>query len=125
LENIMDFGNKKNKGKKKDQQKKMTLAAFGPWIKDKCGAEYVIRDERVDCVASIDHIEPGCFAALYVMDSPDGLEVFELTNNYSNKTDAWEAIQYNEDTYPPEIFEEWVGQQYITDKNATVERLEF
>ena len=50
----MEFGNPKKKGKKKDQPKKMTLAAFGPWIKEKCGAEYMIHAERVDCVASID-----------------------------------------------------------------------
>jgi len=103
----------------------MTLAAFGPWIKDKCGANYIIRDERVNCVANINHIEPGQFAALYVMQSNEELEAFELTGYYPNQFEAWEALETNQDTYPPVLFEEWVGQQYITDKNATVEKLEF
>ena len=57
------------------------------------------------------------------MPAPEGLEIFELTDYYPSQAEAWEALQSNADTHPPEIFEDWVKQQYITDKNATVERL--
>ena len=123
-DNIMDLEDMEDLDAKDDKSKKMTLAAFGPWIKDKCGANYINRDERVDCVANINHIEPGCYAALYVMESNEELEVFELTDYYPNKTEAWQALESNAEIYPPVLFEEWVGQQYITDKDATVERLE-
>lgn len=123
-ENIMDSAEPETLEPQKKKPKKMTLAAFGPWIEEKCGAEYMIRNERVDCVANIDHIEPGRYAALYVMRSNDDLEVFELTDYYPSRTEAWEALQHDADTYPPEVFEDWVKQQYITDKSATVERIE-
>jgi len=58
------------------------------------------------------------------MQSNDDPEVFELTNYYPSRTEAWEALQHDVDTYPPEVFEDWVTQQYITDKSATVEKIE-
>ncbi len=124
MQNLMEFSNPKKKRQQKDQPKKMTLAAFGPWMQEKCGAEYMIRDERTDCVASINHIEPGCYAALYAMPSPEGLEIFELADYFPSKTEAWEALQCHAETYLPVLFEEWVKEQYITDKNAVVEKLE-
>ena len=69
--------------------------------------------------------QPGCYAALYAMSSPEGLEVFEMSDYFPSRTEAWEALQHDSETYPPEVFENWVKQQYITDKSATVERLVF
>jgi hypothetical protein len=124
LDDLEEYEDLEEQNPEDNKPRKITLATFGPWIEEKCGAEYMNRDERVDCVASINHIEPGSFAALYVMESNDNLEVFELTDYYPNRQEAWEALQHNADSYPPEIFEDWVKQEYITDKNARVERLE-
>lgn len=107
-----------------DKQKKMTLQQFGPWLQEKAGAEYKSDKARTDCVVSIDHVEPGCFAALYVMNSVDGLMVVELADTFDNEAAAWEALGNNTETYPPVLFDDWVGQQYLTDKSASVEKLE-
>ena len=109
----------------KDKQKKMTLQQFGPLAAKKAGAEYKSDKARTDCVASIDHIEPGCFAALYVVNTVDGLMVVELADTFDNEAAAWEALANKEETYPPVLFDEWVGQQYLTDSEAKVERFEF
>jgi hypothetical protein len=37
---------------------------------------------------------------------------------------AWEALGNKEETYPPVLFDGWVGQQYLTDKTARVEKFE-
>jgi len=108
----------------KDKQKKMSLQQFGPWLQEKAGAEYRSDKARTDCVASIDHVEPGCFAALYAVNSVDGLVVMELAETFDNEDAAWEALVNNAETYPPVLFDDWVGQQYLTDKTAKVERFE-
>lgn len=113
------------KNKAKDKQKKMTLAEFVPWLYETTGAEIINNSGRTDCVVSIDHIESGCFAALYVRTSDQGLAVFELPGCFKNKDDAWLALSDDAETYPPEIFEDWVVHQYLTDKTARVERIEF
>ena len=99
-----------------DKQKKMTLQQFGPWLQEKAGAEYKSDKARTDCVVSIDHVEPGCCAALYVMDSVDGLMVVELADTFDNEAAAWEALGKYTETYPQVLFDDWVGQQYLTDK---------
>lgn len=124
MDNTLVFRIQEDLNLKKNQPKKITLAAFGPWIHEQCGATYKITRERVECVADISHIEPGCFAALYTMRADEGLEVFELCDHYRREADAWEALENLAEAYLPVIFEEWVGQQYITDRGATVERLE-
>lgn len=108
----------------KDKQKKMTLQQFGPWLQEKAGAEYRSTKGRTDCVVSIDHIEPGFFAALYAVNSVDGLVVAELTENFSDRAAAWEALDNDGETYLPVLFDDWVEQQYLTDREAKVERFE-
>ncbi len=109
----------------KSKQKKMTLQQFGPWLQEKAGAEYRSEKDRTVCVASIDHVEPGCFAALYAVNTADGLMVVELAGSFTSEAAAWEALAGESDTYPPVLFDEWVRQQYLTDKTARVERFEF
>lgn len=46
---------------------------FGLWIEEQAGAQCRQGKGRTDCVINIKHIEPGRFAALYVVDSPTGL----------------------------------------------------
>jgi len=119
LESVKNGGNKM-----RDKQKKMTLQQFGPWLQEKAGAEYRGAKDRTDCVTSIDHIEPGCFAALYAVNSVDGLVVVELAENFSDPAAAWEALANDQETYPPVLFDDWVEQQYLTDREAKVERFE-
>ena len=109
----------------KDKQKKMSLQNFGPWLQEKAGAEYKSDKGRTDCVVSIAHVEPGCFAALYAVNSVEGLVVVELADNYNSEAAAWKALANDADTYPPVLFDDWVGQQYLTDREAKVERFEF
>ena len=109
----------KNDGKKN----KMTMERFGPWLQEKTGAELKELPGRMECVVNIDHIEPGCFAALFVMPASRWLMVFELCGWFQNAAAAWQGLANREATYPPLLFEEWVGQQYLTDRGATVERL--
>lgn len=109
--------------KAKEKKNKMTLAVFVPWLQEKTGAGIRNLKDRTECVVSINHINPGCFAALYVIPSTDGLEVFEMTDHYESEAAAWQALTDNNETYPPVIFEEWVVNQYLTDRNAKVEQL--
>lgn len=109
----------------KDKQKKMTLQQFGLWLQEKAGTEYRNDKARTDCVVNIDHIEAGCFTALYAVNSVDGLAVVELADCFSSEAVAWEALASDGETYPPVLFDDWVGQQYLTDKTARVERFEF
>ena len=109
----------KNDGKKN----KMTIERFGPWLQERTGAELKELPGRMECVVSMDHIEPGCFAALYVVPKSGGLLVFELCGLFPDAAAAWQALADRDETYPPLLFEEWVSQQYLTDRNATVEKL--
>ncbi|MBP1761172.1 MAG: hypothetical protein H6Q64_714 [Firmicutes bacterium] len=102
---------------------KMTMAGFGPWLQEKTGAELKELPGRTECVVSIDHIEPGCFAALFVVTATNGLKVFELCGWFPDTAAAWQALACHGETYPPLLFEEWVTQQYLTDRKATVEKL--
>lgn len=108
----------------KDKQKKMTLQQFGPWLAEKTGGEHRSNRDRCDCVVSIDHVEPGKFIGLYAANSVDGLAVVELAGNFSSAADAWQALASDGETYPPVVFEDWVAQQYLTDREAKVERSE-
>lgn len=102
---------------------KMTAKQFGLWIEEKAGAEYRLGPGRTDCVISIDHIEPGNFAALYAVDSSTSLLVVELADTFASQAAAWLALQdENSQAHPPSLYTEWVGEQYLTDKTAQVER---
>ncbi len=107
-----------------DKQTKMSLQQFGPWLQEKAGAAIKTMTDRTDCVVSIDHIEPGSFVALYAVNSADGLVVVELAAYFNSESAAWEALANGEETYPPVPFNDWVEQQYLTDREAKVERLE-
>ena len=107
-----------------DKPGKMTLQKFGPWLQEKTGAEIRVTGKRTDGVLGIDHIEAGGFAALYAVGSANGLMVTELAGYFNSKAAAWQALDNDDDTYPPLVFEEWVEQQYLTDREARVERLE-
>lgn len=108
----------------KDKQKKMTLQQFGPWMQEKAGAELKTYPGRTDCVVNISHIEPGCFAALFACNTAEGLAVVELAEHYGSEAAAWEALANEAETFAPVLFDDWVGQQYLTDREAKVERFE-
>lgn len=107
-----------------DKPGKMTLQQFGPWLQERTGAEIRATRDRIDGVLDIDHIEPGSYAALYVVNSANGLMVIELAGYFNSAAAAWEALNNISESYPPLIFEDWVEQQYLTDREARMERLE-
>ena len=108
-----------------DKQTKMSLLQFGPWLQEKAGAEIRTTIDRTDCVVSIDHIEPGSFVALYAVYWANELVVVELAGYFPSAAAAWEALANNCETYLPVLFEDWVEQQYLTDREARVERFAF
>jgi hypothetical protein len=107
------------------QKSKMTIQQFGPWMEEKAQAEYRRENNRLNCVVSIDHIEPGKFVALYAVPSNSSLLIIELASSFNSKAEAWEALANGSETYPPLFFNDWVNQQYLTDREAKVERFEF
>lgn len=102
----------------------MTTHQFALWMEEQAGASCRVYPGRTECVIDIGHIEPGRFAALYAVDSSTGLLVVELADNFVSETDAWRAIEAESSpALPPRFYDEWVGEQYLTDKNAQVEHL--
>ncbi|MEN6384719.1 MAG: hypothetical protein ABFD79_05940 [Phycisphaerales bacterium] len=103
---------------------KMNAQQFAIWMEEQAGASCRVYPGRTECVIDIGHIEPGRFAALYAVDSSTGLLVVELADSFANETEAWGAIETESSpALPPRFFDEWVGEQYLTDKNAQVEFL--
>lgn len=111
------------KENKQTKTNKMTLARFGPWLQDRCGVQLHELAGRLECVISIDHIEPGCFAALFAVPGSGGLLIFELCDRFPGEAAAWQSLADHGETYPPLLFEEWATQQYLTDRTATVKNL--
>lgn len=105
-----------------DNAKNMNLQQFGSWLQEK--AEALVRSgpDRLDCVVSIDHIEAGSFLALYVQRTARGLAVTELAGYFPDADSAWHAIERQDESYPPVPAAEWMEQQYITDRQARVEK---
>ena len=104
---------------------KMSAKQFGLWIEEQAGAKCRLEAGRTDCVINIDHIEAGRFAALYAIDSSTGLLVVELADSFASEAAAWQALQdESSPAHPPRFYTEWVGEQYLTDRTAQIERLE-
>ena len=106
-------------------KKKMSAQQFGLWIEEQANAQCRPNKSRMECVLNIDHIEPGRFAALYAVPSSTGLLVVELSDSFISEAKAWQALDdESSPAYPPKFYKEWMGEQYLTDKSARVERLE-
>jgi ribosomal protein L31 len=53
------------------------------------------------------------------------LLVVELTESFASEDQAWQSLQdVSSPAHPPRFYTEWVGEQYLTNKTAQVERLE-
>lgn len=103
---------------------KMNVHQFALWMEEQAGASCRISPGRAECVTDIEHIEPGRFAALYAIDSSTGLLVVELEDSFANEAEAWTAIETESSpALSPRLYEEWVGEQYLSDRSAQVERL--
>ncbi|MEQ8235192.1 MAG: hypothetical protein ABRQ23_00265 [Syntrophomonadaceae bacterium] len=76
-------------------------------------------------VIDITHIEPRHFAALFAVPSPSGVKVIELAEYFPSEAAAWAALQdESSPTHPAVPVVEWMREQYLTDKNARVEKLQ-
>lgn len=103
---------------------KMNAQQFALWMEEQAGASSRTSPGRTECVIDIEHVDPGRFAALYAVDSATGLLVVELEDSFANEAEAWKAIETeNSPVLSPRFYDEWVGEQYLTDKSAQVERL--
>lgn len=105
--------------------KNITPSKFAKWLRNNTDCEArVRRGERVEAIVYADHIEPGkCVPLLAEMDDED-LMITEFTNDYYYPQAAQRAIDKKEDSYPPVPFYEWVQNQYLTDKNVKITKIE-
>ncbi|MEQ8200390.1 MAG: hypothetical protein ABRQ24_03090 [Syntrophomonadaceae bacterium] len=103
---------------------KMTLAEVKAWLEEQ-GALCRVDRYRIKCVADIDHIRPGHWAAFYLPLEARENSVVELTDRYPSQTDAWQALEdHGFRAHRAQPFKVWLTEQYILDRNAKVERLE-
>lgn len=103
---------------------KMDLALFRAWMEEQ-GAACVWDGKRLNCIIAIDHIEPGLWAALFAVQTVQGLMVTELGDYFITEEEARKALEDSySSTLPAQVFKDWVTGQYLTDKAATVEKLE-
>jgi hypothetical protein len=103
---------------------KMTAKQFALWMEEQTGASCRSFPGRTECVIDIGHIESGRFAALYAVDSSTGLLVVELADSFASEAEAWRAIETESSSaLPPRFYDEWVKEQYLTDRSAQVEQL--
>lgn len=103
---------------------KMNAHQFALWMDEQAGASCRVTPGRTECVIDIGHIEFGRYAALYAVDSAIGLLVVELEDSFANETEAWRAIETESSPLlSPRVYDEWVHEQYLTDKSAQVECL--
>ncbi len=103
---------------------RMNMVQFRSWLEEQ-GAWCEMDGRRLNCVIDIDHIEPGLWAAITAVQTSQGLTVTELVDYFSSAEEAWDALddRYSP-AFPPQLFKDWVGEQYLTDKKAAVEKLE-
>ncbi len=102
----------------------MNILHFKVWIEAK-GATCRLGRAKLDCILNVDHIEPGLWAALYAQQTPDGLVVAALSDYFATPKAAWQALDDPASpSQPPRPFPDWAGEQYLTDRNAGVEKLD-
>jgi hypothetical protein len=103
--------------------KNITLPKFIDWIKTNTNCEVRINQKRLEIVVFADNIEKNkCVPLIAYMDG-NHLMIAELTDDYYNPQDAWQALEENATTYSPVLFYDWVKDQYLTAKNVKVERI--
>ncbi|MEQ8201069.1 MAG: hypothetical protein ABRQ24_06590 [Syntrophomonadaceae bacterium] len=103
---------------------RMNILYFKIWIEEK-GASCRLGKAGLNCVLSVDHIEPGLWAALYAQQTPQGLMVAELSDYFATSEAAWQAVEDPASpTEPSRLFRDWEGEQYLTNRQARVERLD-
>jgi hypothetical protein len=103
--------------------KNITLPKFIDWIKANTNCEVRINQKRLEILVFADNIEKNkCVPLIAYMDGSH-LMISELADDYYRPQDAWQALDNNADTYPPESFYEWVKDQYLTAKDVKVERI--
>ncbi len=105
--------------------KNITPAKFAKWLKRNIDCEAIVRrGERVEAVVYADHIEPGKCVPLVAEMDDEILMITEFTNDYYYPQAAQRAIDKREDAYPPVPFYDWVQDQYLTDKNVKIIKIE-
>ena len=104
--------------------KNINLAKFVQWLKKNTDCQVKINAQRVEAVVFANHIEPGRCVPLVAEMDDDVLEITEFSVDCYNPRTAQAAIDSGEDAYSPVPFYEWVQDQYLTDKDVTVEKVE-
>jgi len=106
------------------KSKNLNIQQFKAWIEEK-GAICRVEKGRLECLIDIDHIEVGHHAALYAVPTPSGVGVVELAEYFATEIAAWQALQDDESpAHAARPCSEWMREQYLTDKNARVQKLD-
>lgn len=103
--------------------KNITLALFIDWIKANTNCLIRVKQKRLEIVVKADNLEKGrCVPLIAYMDN-DCLMITELAHDYYSPDEAWQALDNNAPSYPPEPFYDWVQEQYLTARNVKVEQI--
>lgn len=103
---------------------KMNILYFKVWIEAR-GAVCRLGPGGMDCLLAVDHIEPGLWAGLKAIQKARELMIVELSDYFSTPEEVWKALDDPASSAEaPRRFEEWVGEQYLADPQARVEKLD-
>ncbi|HZJ83997.1 MAG TPA: hypothetical protein VFD02_00455 [Syntrophomonadaceae bacterium] len=103
--------------------KDINIAKFIDWIKTNTKCQVRINQKRLEIVVEADNIEKGLLVPLIAYMDGNTLAIIELTQEYYEKDQAWQALETSAPAYAPVPFYDWVKDQYLTSKNVKVERI--
>lgn len=110
--------------RKNNAKNNLTLEEAKAWLEEQ-GAICQVDRYRLKCVAEIDHIRPGYWAAFYLPLETKEVSVVELADRFPGENDAWQGLEdHGFHAHRAQPFKAWLSEQYILDRDAKVERLE-
>lgn len=108
----------------KPKKNNITLEEAKAWLEGQ-GVICRVDRYRLKCVAEIDHIRPGYWAAFYLPLEAKEVSVVELPDRFPGKDHAWQGLEdHGLHVHHARPFNAWLPEQYILDRDAKVERLE-
>jgi N-acetylmuramoyl-L-alanine amidase len=66
-----------------------------------------------------------CLCGNFMKELPSDAQMVSLLVLIAWLKNYYKALKNKDEIYKPEIFEDWVVHQYLTDRNATVEKIKF
>lgn len=104
--------------------KNITPTKFAKWLRDNTWCDTKVKGQRLEAVVYAENIEHRRCVPLIAEMNEGVLEITEFINDYYYTRDALAAIKEEHDTYAPVPFYDWVQDQYLTDKNVKITKVE-